>query len=211
MCGIAGIVNKQGDGAIASNLYAMSQSLKHRGPDGEGFLLANIKTAKPFASDETPVKTSNRFYYLPDAHIKSQFNHSDFTLGLAHRRLSIIDVTEAGHQPMCDENRNYWISFNGEIYNYVELRQQLKNEGFSFYSNSDTEVLIKAYQHWGEACVERFNGMWAFCIYDVEKQILLCSRDRLGVKPLYYVNTPQLFAFASEQKAFIKSGLLNAK
>jgi asparagine synthase (glutamine-hydrolysing) len=211
MCGIAGIVAKRNGIAIAPTLFQLSQSMKHRGPDGEGFLLANATEIKPFASENTSHKDVGTFSFLPQTELQSQFHAANYTLGLAHRRLSIIDVSAGGHQPMCNDNQTLWISFNGEIYNYIELREELKQQGFSFQTNSDTEVLLKAYQYWGQTCVERFNGMWSFCIYDAIKQELFCSRDRLGVKPFYYLHTNQHFAFASEQKAFVKSGLIIAK
>ncbi|MGZ3900663.1 MAG: asparagine synthase (glutamine-hydrolyzing), partial [Bacteroidia bacterium] len=100
---------------------------------------------------------------------------------------------------------------NGEIYNYIELRKELQEAGFDFISESDTEVILNAYRHWDSDCVNKFNGMWSFCIYDTEKQICFASRDRLGVKPFYYINSEDSIAFASEQKAFVKSGLVKAK
>lgn len=121
----------------------------------------------------------------------------NFALG--HRRLSILDLSPHGHQPM-RYMKKYVITFNGEIYNYVELRDQLLLDGYHFSSKSDTEVILCAYDKWGQACVERFNGMWAFCLYDMEKNILFCSRDRFGVKPFYYSDTPQHFIFGSEIK-----------
>lgn len=121
-------------------------------------------------------------------------------LYLGHRRLSIIDLSEHGHQPMTYRNR-YTIVFNGEIYNYLELRCILNNKGYSFTTQSDTEVILAAYDKWGETCVNHFNGMWAFCIWDSVSENLFCSRDRFGIKPFYYINSGDLFVFASEIKA----------
>jgi asparagine synthase (glutamine-hydrolysing) len=118
---------------------------------------------------------------------------------LGHRRLSILDLSPDGHQPMPYLDK-YVITFNGEIYNYLEIREQLLLDGYHFSSKTDTEVILCAYDKWGQACVERFNGMWAFCLYDKEKDILFCSRDRFGVKPFYYSDTPQKFIFGSEIK-----------
>jgi asparagine synthase (glutamine-hydrolysing) len=121
---------------------------------------------------------------------------------LGHRRLAILDLSPDGHQPMSYLEK-YVITFNGEIYNYLELRDELVREGYQFSSRTDTEVILCAYDRWGQACVERFNGMWAFCLYDKEKNILFCSRDRFGVKPFYYSDTPQQFVFGSEIKQIL--------
>ena len=123
-------------------------------------------------------------------------------VGLAHARLSIIDVA-GGHQPMSIANETIWISFNGEIFNYVELRDELVKKGHRFVTNSDTEVLLRLYHEEGERCVERLNGQWAFAIWDAPKRKLFLSRDRFGVRPLYYTQTPDAFLFASEIKALL--------
>ncbi len=123
---------------------------------------------------------------------------------LGHRRLSIIDLSVAGHQPMSYEDR-YWIVFNGEVYNYVELREELRRQGCEFRTDSDTEVILAAYHHWGEACLARFNGMWGLAIFDSVKRTLFLARDRFGVKPLYYIAGQDGFAFASEIKALVAS------
>lgn len=128
------------------------------------------------------------------------FFGEQFALG--HRRLSILDLSADGHQPMHYLER-YVITFNGEIYNYVELREQLSGEGYRFASKTDTEVILAAYDKWGQDCVERFNGMWAFCLYDKQQQLLFCSRDRFGVKPFYYADTPNQFIFGSEIKQIL--------
>ena len=124
--------------------------------------------------------------------------------GIAHRRLSILDLSDAGHQPMCNSAGTRWITYNGEIYNYLELRAELLRRGHHFNSNSDTEVILAAYDEWGTACVERFNGMFAFGIYDVGSRELFIARDHLGIKPLYYLHRGAMFAFASEAKALFE-------
>jgi asparagine synthase (glutamine-hydrolysing) len=129
---------------------------------------------------------------------------AEHNAGLAHRRLSIIDLSSAGHQPMPNKRGNRWITFNGEIYNYLELRKELEGKGHRFVSHSDTEVILAAYDEWGAACVTRFNGMFAFGIYDVETRELFIARDHLGVKPFYYTQRGDLFAFASEAKALFE-------
>src|SRR5690349_9723283 len=123
-------------------------------------------------------------------------------VGLAHARLSIIDLA-GGHQPLSIANETLWISFNGEIFNYVELREELITKGHRFATSSDTEVLLRLYQEEGERCVERLNGQWAFAIWDAPKRKLFLSRDRFGVRPLYYMETANAFLFASEIKALL--------
>jgi asparagine synthase (glutamine-hydrolysing) len=134
-------------------------------------------------------------------------------IALGHRRLAILDLTEAGHQPMSFKER-LTIVYNGEVYNYRELKSELEQEGYVFRSTTDTEVILAAYDHWGEACVERFNGMWSFCIYDSTKEVLFCSRDRFGIKPFYYMNGEDKFAFGSEIKqllGFLPDRFLNVE
>jgi asparagine synthase (glutamine-hydrolysing) len=127
----------------------------------------------------------------------------DNGLGFGHRRLSIIDLTSLGHQPMSTDNNNIWITYNGEIYNYIELMDELKSKGYNFKSKSDTEVILKAYQEWGEDCINKFNGMWAFAIWDKKKNIIFCSRDRFGIKPFYYFCNNNVFVFGSEIKQIL--------
>ncbi len=124
-------------------------------------------------------------------------------VGLGHVRLSILDLSQSGHQPMCFRQR-YTIVYNGEIYNYIELREELKQVGYSFSTQCDTEVVLAAYDHWGEDCQTHFNGFWAFAIYDCQTQELFLSRDRYGVKPLYYTNKPGYLLFASEIKTLLQ-------
>jgi asparagine synthase (glutamine-hydrolysing) len=126
----------------------------------------------------------------------------DDSVSLGHTRLSILDLSPKGHQPMYFQNLA--IIFNGEIYNFQEIRKELESFGYGFTSGCDTEVIIAAYHRWGDRCVEKFNGMWAFCIYDRDKQTLFISRDRFGIKPVYYYFDGSRFVFASELKAIIK-------
>ena len=128
----------------------------------------------------------------------------DGTIMLGHRRLSIIDLSSAGHQPMSDADERYIIVFNGEIYNFRELRDELASFGHIFRTKSDTEVILEAYRRWGKNCVERFNGMFAFALYDVYRDILFAARDRAGEKPLFYWHNGNTLIFASELKALMQ-------
>jgi len=132
----------------------------------------------------------------------------DNLVSLGHRRLAIIDLTERGKQPMEYEHkgRKAVITYNGEVYNFLELREKLEERDYKFKSNTDTEVILASYLEWGFDCVKKFNGMWAFCIYDPQKKILFCSRDRIGKKPLYYYFDGEKIIFSSEIK-----GILNCK
>ncbi|MCQ1539373.1 asparagine synthase (glutamine-hydrolyzing) [Methanocalculus taiwanensis] len=122
-------------------------------------------------------------------------------IGLAHRRLAIIDLSDTGRQPMSNPDETIWIIYNGEIYNYKELQEELRILGHKFRSESDTEVIIHAYEEWGSDCLSRFNGMWAFALWDSRREELFCARDRLGIKPFYYSIIKGSFLFASEIKA----------
>ncbi len=129
---------------------------------------------------------------------------------LGHKRLSIIDLA-TGHQPMTNEDENLWITFNGCIYNYQDLARLLGQKGHRFRTSSDTEVVIHAYEEWGPDCVARFNGMWAFAIWDCREKTLFCSRDRLGIKPFHYAWDGKRFAFASEIKGLLAAGVVEPK
>ena len=125
-------------------------------------------------------------------------------VGLGHVRLSILDLTEAGHQPMTDATGRYTIIQNGESYNYIELREELKALGYSFKSETDTEVVLNGYIEWGEAVLERLNGMFAMAIYDKDAQTVFLARDRFGVKPFYYYVDKEQMVFASEIPAILE-------
>jgi asparagine synthase (glutamine-hydrolysing) len=127
----------------------------------------------------------------------------DSFIGLGHRRLAIIDLTPAGHQPMLTKDEQYSLTYNGEIYNFPELRVELESLGYQFRSRTDSEVVLYAYAEWGPNCVHRFNGMFAFVIWDKTRQEMFLARDRYGIKPLYYTFTSSHFLFASEQKALL--------
>src|SRR5215470_1800335 len=124
-------------------------------------------------------------------------------VGLGHRRLAIIDLSDRGLQPMSSADGATWIVFNGEIYNFRELRSELESRGYGFKTNTDTEVLLQSYLHWGEDCLERLQGMYGFAIWDGRRGRLFCARDRLGIKPFYYAMPKGYFVFASEIKGLL--------
>jgi asparagine synthase (glutamine-hydrolysing) len=138
---------------------------------------------------------------------QGEFYDEAKSVALGHRRLAIIDLSEAGRQPMCYANR-YWITFNGEIYNYQDLRAELIRLGYRFDTQTDTEVVLAAYAHWHERCVDPLRGMFAFAIYDSENDRIFLARDRFGIKPLYYCERQGAIVFASELKALLASGLI---
>jgi len=164
MCGIAGLINLNGDPASPVILKKMTDAIAHRGPDGEGqWIEGNV--------------------------------------GIAHRRLAIIDLSPTGHQPMITGDHRYVLSYNGEIYNYREMRTELEALGYWFRSQTDSEVVLNALAHWGDDALLKFNGMFGLALWDRTEQTLLLARDRYGIKPLYYARQGQSFAFGSEQKA----------
>lgn len=167
MCGIAGIVNLDGEPVSPPVLREMTKAIEHRGPDGEGHWIEG-------------------------------------NVGLGHRRLSIIDLSEAGKQPMQTSDGRWLISYNGEIYNYRELRAELSAKGYIFRSRTDTEVLLYVLAEWGARGLDRLNGMFAFALWDRKERRLMLARDRYGIKPLYYASAGANFLFASEAKSFLK-------
>src|SRR3989475_1046549 len=195
MCAIAGLYDISGRALDLSALERMVLVQAHRGPDGEGYVLLDAR------GQERPLAVVGR---LADARGTRPYRHS---IGLGHRRLAIIDLSPLGHQPMTTEDGRCWVTYNGEIYNHVELREELRAKGYRFRSASDTEVLLAAYQEWNESCVTRFNGMFAFAIWDRDRRRLFCARDRMGVKPFYYSWDGARFAFASEIKGLLSAGL----
>jgi len=169
MCGLSALFAPAG-AELAPAIHAMTDAVRHRGPDGEGFAF---------------------------------FAEGNWRLALGHRRLAIVDLSPAGQQPMYSADRSLCIVYNGEIYNHIELRAELEREGVRFTTRSDTEVILAAFRRWGENCLERFNGMFAFVLVDRPRRRVFAARDRFGVKPLYYWRSPSgELAFASEIKQF---------
>lgn len=191
MCGIAGIINWDGSKVDPQILQKMAAVLAHRGPDEEGFYFS-------------PGAIGERLPAGSHLHMTAQQINGDtmVSVGLAHRRLSIIDLSN-GQQPMCNEDGTVWIVFNGEIYNFREVRNTLARTGHLFRTSSDTEVIVHAYEEWGRDCLTRLNGMFAFALWDASDESLFVARDRVGKKPLYYRATDDTFVFGSELKAIL--------
>ncbi len=137
------------------------------------------------------------------------FSSDEHCVGLGHRRLSILDLSAAGHQPMSNEDGTVWITFNGEIYNFSGLRNELRRKGHNFRSNTDTEVIVHLYEELGISCLSELNGMFAFGVWNKKTGDLIIARDRVGIKPLYYISNKRFFVFASEIKAFLRANLLD--
>lgn len=197
MCGIFGIWHLDGRPVDLAMVRAATNRMRHRGPDDEGYLLVNTQNGHivQCGGDDTDPALN-----LPPI---SGFYDQPFDLALGFRRLAILDLSSAGHQPMAGTDGSCWIVHNGEIYNYLELRAELAGCGYEFHTGTDTEIILAAYRQWGVDSLTHFNGMWAFALWDVQKRRLFLARDRFGVKPLYYVNGKGRYAFASEIKALI--------
>ena len=174
MCGVVALLRKLDRKVDACTLAEMTKLVAHRGPDGDGLAFLD---SEGYSTDES----------------------GGWTVGLGHRRLSILDLSAAGAQPMAYDGA-YWITYNGEIYNFVELRAQLGELGHKFRSGSDTEVLLAAYAEWGLDAFERLRGMWGLVLFDVRERRVVLSRDRLGIKPLYLLRSADLVAVVSEPK-----------
>lgn len=191
MCGIAGLLDIEGRGAPAGVIVGrMTAALTHRGPDDSGVVWGRPRPA-------TLEGVGQRYVDFEAAH----------NVALGNTRLSILDTSHAGHQPLSDRTARSWIVYNGEVYNFAELRTELEKSGVSFRSRTDTEVVLQLYLRDGPGAFERLNGMFALGIWDGANQELILARDRYGVKPLYYARVPQGFVFASEIKALLGAGV----
>src|SRR3989338_445270 len=183
MCGICGIINyKKNIDGLEGTIKNMCDKMIHRGPDDEGIYIN---------SHEVNPRQSRPW------------------VGLGHRRLKVIDLSSAGHQPMSNEGGTIWIVFNGEIYNYEQLREDLKKKGHQLKSNTDAEVILHLYEDFAQDCLFYLRGMFAFAIWDERQDKLFLARDRIGKKPLLYYHDGQHFCFASEFSALLASNLIN--
>lgn len=204
MCGIAGLFDRNGR-ADLGRLHLMGQLLRHRGPDDEGMVLIDPVHGQSFTHGgaDTPADVFTSGLPWAPARARGDQSRADYRVGLVHRRLAIVDLKPTGHQPLTDSDARDWIVYNGEVYNHVELRAELESMGHRFLGTSDTEVVLAAYRQWGTDCLSRFNGMFAFALWDGGAKRLFLARDRFGIKPLYYQFDGSLFAFASEPKALV--------
>ncbi|MDA8824351.1 asparagine synthase (glutamine-hydrolyzing) [Schleiferiaceae bacterium] len=194
MCGIVGYINLEG--FDPTKMGIMNDAIRHRGPDDEGYFVSDLNSTGKFLSGPDTIA---ELQHLPlVASEKSQVR-----LGLAHRRLSILDLSPSGHQPMVGPSGNLLV-YNGEVYNFLEIKKELEGLGHRFQTESDTEVILHAYDQWGPESVSKFIGMWSFCIYDRAKNQLFISRDRFGIKPFYYYHKDGNFIFGSEVKSLVK-------
>ncbi len=197
MCGILGQWNRDGRPVDIERFVRANSLQRHRGPDDEGYLLADSRTGSALIckGDDSPGGLD-----LP--HVSEHFGGA-FDIVLGHRRLSILDLSPAGHQPMGGGGDGVAITYNGEVYNYRAIREELEGAGYRFESGTDTEVILRAYQEWGADCVSRFNGMWALAIVDFRggEPGLFFSRDRFGIKPLNYSEAGGRLVFGSEFKS----------
>ena len=194
MCGILSIINNKPDNG-SEKLIKACAIIRHRGPDDEGFLTwVPGEQPKIWAGNDTTSSTLNHWHYNQLAPGQS------FKVGFGHRRLSILDLSPAGHQPMAYDDAGLSITFNGEVYNYLEIKAELEQLGHSFHTTSDTEVILHAWQQWSLSCLDKFNGMFAFVILDHKKKELFAVRDRFGVKPVFYFQGKNSLYLASEIK-----------
>ena len=208
MCGIAGAISLNHRSLQVERLKPMVDAIAHRGPDDAGYLVWQTGTHHSLGQDFTDSQFQDISPLLPVIDSPSGQNRlrsEEWNLFFGHRRLSIIDLSPRGHQPMSDKPRKIWLIYNGEIYNFREIRQELKGLGYHFFSASDTEVIVHAYHEWGTDCIHRFNGMFALALYDSRNQKVWLARDRYGIKPLYYTLTNEgTFLFGSEIKSILE-------
>jgi asparagine synthase (glutamine-hydrolysing) len=197
MCGIAGMLRPRG--ADVLRVHRMATVIRHRGPDDEGYVAVTGDSSLELAGPDTDVE-----WLRPGTPTLPDAVPPPADLVLASRRLAILDLSPRGHQPL--GSGSDWIVHNGEIYNYLELRAELAARGHQFNGGSDTEVALAAYREWGTDCFARFNGMWGMAIWDAQRRTLVLSRDRFGVKPLYYETLDDGVVFASEIKALTATG-----
>ncbi len=212
MCGIAGILSLSEKPIHIHAIKKMCDIMRHRGPDDAGYVLFRRDSSRnqrhvwqEYSEKDFSHQNPDYFSEMPLPQIPKTERQDFWHLALGHRRLSIIDLSSAGHQPMGDSDKKVWITYNGEIYNFRELRSELESLGYAFRSNSDTEVIINSYKAWGIRCILRFNGMFAFALWDGERNQLFLVRDRYGVKPLYYYLKGGLLIFASEIKGILEN------
>lgn len=203
MCGICGVVSSSQIADAGKLLQLMNDSLRHRGPDDAGYWTKSADKEAFWADPDSPAAVQERSALLPE--------NTEAYVGMGHRRLSIIDLSTASHQPRSSASGRYVLCYNGEIYNYLELRADLIALGYQFESQGDAEVLLAAWEEWQEQALHRFEGMWAFALYDRDEDKLWLVRDPSGVKPLFYSQQAGILFFASEPKALLATTKVPAK
>jgi len=210
MCGITGVISLSGQPINVSKLKGMCDTIQHRGPDGAGFLVAqtgvNHPRSQQYYQSFTEQKFAHEYSLIPpiDADNSLNFLHQhSWDLFFGHRRLAVLDLSSSGFQPISDLSKKVWVTYNGEIYNYKEIRQELIQLGYEFYSDTDSEVLVNAYIEWGIECIYKFNGMFAFALWDRRRDIIFLARDRYGIKPLYISRNNNQVVFSSEVKSIL--------
>ncbi|MFH1091944.1 MAG: asparagine synthase (glutamine-hydrolyzing) [Pseudomonadota bacterium] len=209
MCGIAGIYHLRGRPIQAAAIKEMTRAMTHRGPDDWGYVCFALKGGA--LADESYWVEARAHRPMTAAEEKEILSGGPYNLALGHTRLAVIDLTEAGHQPMSNRVNGLWLVYNGEIYNFQELRAELRSKGHHFFSRTDTEVILHLYEEHGLDFVHRLNGMFALALWDLRQGRLLLVRDRYGIKPLYYTIRDETLLFASEVKAILKYPGLQAR
>lgn len=195
MCGICGYYSFKNE-ISSENILEMNNAIRHRGSDDEGFWISDGSKGESFSGNDSTKKIKEVFPVL---------NKTNSKIALGFRRLSIVDLSEKGHQPMLSDDEKITITFNGEIYNFKKIRKELEILGYDFKSNSDTEVILKSYEEWGSEMFPKFDGMFAIALVDLEKEKLILGRDRLGLKPLFYFKNENALIWASEIKSILKN------
>jgi asparagine synthase (glutamine-hydrolysing) len=206
MCGIGGVISLDGRPVRATRLKPMMDAVAHRGPDDAGYVLlgATGQERERAFSDAAFSHLAGGLAPIDSPEAAQSVGAAHWKLALGHRRLSVIDLSQRAHQPMALHGRGLWITYNGELYNFRELRAELKALGHAFGSESDTEVLLAAYTQWGLDCLARLNGMFAFALWDGHAGRLFLVRDRYGVKPLYYAIRDGVLVFGSEVRSIFR-------
>jgi asparagine synthase (glutamine-hydrolysing) len=211
VCGITGVISLSGEPINVSKLKAMCDSISHRGPDGAGYLLAQTGVNHPRSQQYYQAFTERKFAHelsfipsIDDSQSERYLHQHNWDLFFGHRRLAILDLSSSGFQPISDLSKKVWVTYNGEIYNFKEIKSELIKLGYEFFSDTDSEVLVNAYIEWGIECILKFNGMFAFALWDQRQNKCFLVRDRYGIKPVYYTRTASnQLIFGSEVKAIV--------
>lgn len=215
MCGIAGIVSLSGRPIDPNTPKRMCDLIAHRGPDDAGYVFFHHGSSDTGRGSSWARFADAEFRHINEHlpifggdYSRTELAEREFTVGFGHRRLAILDLSPAGHQPMCTSDRMLWIVHNGEVYNFPQLRTDLEARGYRFRSGTDTEVILSLWEEFGPECVKMLDGMFAFAIYDRRDNSMTLVRDRFGVKPVYYAMVGDTLLFASEAKALFGSRIL---